>query len=286
MSELLILLLFGVYILVIYILTKYSYSLFKKRDWVGQNYEGKFIVHSFGLQLFLHYIIYILLFVDLHFYIEKFSLPFEVYVFLFSLLIITVMGWLDDRYGIKQIKGLKGHFRAFFVDHKITSGFVKAIISTSVAIFFTYFFSVHFFEWIFHVLLMIFSIHIFNLFDVRPGRTIKSFWLFVLILFPFFPKQELLIYIIPFVVSTFVIFPYERKRLTMLGDAGSNVIGYVFGFYLILLAHTLIQFFFLSLFIVLSLLAEKYSFTEYIKKTPWLSKLDNWGIYTSIFTKD
>lgn len=242
------------------------------------NYKGEQVIQSFGLNLMLHYLLYFVgYFILLRAVNVKANLFFEA-LFVLLITVLTLMGWIDDQYGTKEIRGLKGHFHAFFYEKKVTSGFIKALLGTVLSIFVAYFFSIDLMTWFFASSVLVLSIHFFNLLDVRPGRTIKSFWMLSLVVLPLLSLQNILTLALPILLSTLILFHYDRYRMAMIGDVGSNVLGGVYGFYLLLSTSLPIQALFFSSFLLLSLLSEKYSFTAYINNTPWLSKFDNWGI--------
>jgi UDP-GlcNAc:undecaprenyl-phosphate GlcNAc-1-phosphate transferase len=280
MSILLWLFLFAVYISLVYLWTKRSVDFFIRKKWLTLNYKGESIIQSFGLNIFIHYVVYLIcIFIVSYFvnllYKEAYSIAS---LLVFLLLGLSLVGWIDDHYGTKDIKGLRGHLAAFFYGKRVTSGLVKAVAGSFISAFVCYSLSASFLECLFYTMVMILSIHVFNLLDVRPGRTIKSFWLLLFVLLPLLSFQHIIVSVLPIVVSTIFLFHYDRRRLAMLGDTGSNVLGGVFGLYVILCPVFEIQLFFFSAFLLLSALSERYSFTAYINKTPWLSKLDNWGI--------
>jgi UDP-GlcNAc:undecaprenyl-phosphate GlcNAc-1-phosphate transferase len=272
--------LFAVYVGMVYQWTKRSFDFFKRKNWFAVNYKGDSIIQSFGLNIFIHYVLYFVCFsialylVDLHFP----AIFSRAFLLVFLLLGLSLVGWVDDHYGTKDIKGLRGHMAAFFHEKRVTSGLIKAFAGSFISAFVSYFLSATVLEWLFYTMVMILSIHVFNLLDVRPGRTIKSFWILLFVLLPLLSLQHIVMSVLPIVVSTIFLFHYDRRRLAMLGDTGSNVLGGVFGLFLIFCSVLEVQVFFFGAFLLLSILSEKHSFTAYINKTPWLSKLDNWGI--------
>ena len=272
------------YIFSMYLLTQFAYVLFNVRGVVTRNYLGLEVVQSFGLLISIHYAFFLFVL----FFYEQLNLSWlslniqrsigELPMFLLGLGTITLIGWVDDKFGSDEVKGFRGHLLAFFVDHKLTTGFLKAVIGSLVAFICMYKLSETNFQWLVYAGLVIFSIHVFNLLDMRPGRTIKCFWFLTLLLIPFYTFSQFLVYVFPALISTMLIFPYERKYLTMLGDAGSNVLGFIFGYALVQAGDTLLNVAILLCFVFISLLAEKVSLSHYIQKTPWLAKVDNWGI--------
>src|SRR5207249_10012721 len=41
-------------------------------------------------------------------------------------LLYGALGWLDDQWGDRSVKGLRGHLRSFFRERRVTTGLVKA----------------------------------------------------------------------------------------------------------------------------------------------------------------
>src|SRR5579871_6319247 len=81
------------------------------------------------------------------------------------------LGWIDDTWGTKKIKGLRGHFRAAFRDHTLTTGFCKAVGGALLALDL---------GWSLHpghvasalvaAALIALAANAINLLDLRPGR--------------------------------------------------------------------------------------------------------------------
>lgn len=277
-----------VYLGIINLLTKRGFVWYLRNQWISENFQGERVVQGFGLHLVLHYFIYfgfiLILFVSLPQQMSMLS-PRQIHLGLEDMLILSVVlsvlsliGWLDDYFGENQIKGLRGHFLTLFRQRKITSGMLKAVYGLIISIFCSYFYQESLIHWFISSSLVLFSIHFFNLLDVRPGRAIKSFWFLLVLIVPFLSLFSVLFFLLPVVLSTLVLFQYDRKKLAMLGDTGSNVLGGLYGFLLMVHAPVWVQGCCLILFVLLSFLAEKYSFTHVINKIPLLSRLDHWGI--------
>jgi len=283
------LLFFCLYGLILFGVSKYLLNVHYRYSWTALNFEGKPIIHGFGLAFIIHYFLFLLLtfVVNVNLWEDKLYIltdGINQTIFLFTVFIFGLgcLGWIDDFQGNTEIKGLKGHFRAFFVERKITSGLLKAIGGTLLSIYVSFsMFQGQIIEGIVSSLLLIFSIHLFNLLDVRPSRCIKSFWLFLaLFVLPFVVNVPTIMftYIFPILLSTSLLFHLDRRRIIMLGDTGSNVLGGVYGFLVISYTPIGVQWFVLILFAMLGLISEKFSFTRYINNSPWLSKIDRWGV--------
>lgn len=261
-------------------LTVKGYPVFIRQGWLCPNYRGEPIVQGFGIYFFIHYLLFIVMIKGIAFVWPNSlpALPYEAVVFSFILSSLSVMGWIDDHWGNRLIKGLKGHLLLFLKKGKITTGLAKAVLGLMLALLVSRPLSASFWNWMLFILAMVFSIHTFNLLDVRPGRAIKSYWLFTLSLLPFFSQPSLYCLYTPSLVTTLILFQYDRRRLAMLGDAGSLTLGGIFGYQLILDAPHALIILWTLFFLFITILAETTSLTEVIKKRAWLNRLDHWGI--------
>ena len=189
-----------------------------------------------------------------------------------------LLGFIDDTWGTKRIKGLRGHFRAAFREHTITTGFVKAVgggllalligrllnpASPALALL--------------AAALIALSANAVNLLDLRPGRAggvflLLAFPLCVLVLFSREAGTPLLLFIL---LPTFTVWQRDARAQVMMGDTGSNVLGATLGLALASPPVTLpLQILALSLLVALHILAERISLTKLIEQRPLLRKLD------------
>jgi UDP-N-acetylmuramyl pentapeptide phosphotransferase/UDP-N-acetylglucosamine-1-phosphate transferase len=270
----------GLYVVLALLLTSKAYDYFLNQGWVSLNYRGERTVQGFGINLFIHYLCFMFIIKVLALIWTGHWLPFPHFVALCTLVIVSLawMGWIDDRWGDISVKGFKGHFSRFFQKGEITTGLAKAWLGLVVAVLTSWPVSASFWQLILFVMAMVLSMHTFNLLDVRPGRAIKSFWLFSLSVLPFSSLESFCYLYLPSVISTMILFHFDRRRLVMLGDAGSLTLGGIFGLQLILEAPVGLVFFWTAAFLLLTIVAEKTSISLLIKKQWWLNKLDHWGI--------
>ena len=273
------LIVFFLYVPLIHYLTKSGLSFFYRRQWTTLNYKGESVAASFGLMFIVHYALFWfgLWMVQLKWTAAWWWRQESMPLFWF-ILFLTVLGWLDDRYGTKETKGFKGHLRALYKDRKVTTGLLKAAGGWLLSILVSFNISSDLFSWIVHALVIVLAMHVSNLLDVRPGRAVKGFWCFSLGLLPWLDGGFLLSVYLPVFLSTIVLFQYDRLRLAMLGDTGALVLGGVLGLVVVHATLPGIDFVYFIVFTVLSILAEKVSFTAWIEQSPWLSKIDQWGI--------
>jgi len=125
-------------------------------------------------------------------------------------------------------------------------------------------------------LLILFSINIINLFDLRPGRALKVFFLMSAIIWLIgdFSDKYLTFLLIG---SSFPIWKGDLKEQYMLGDIGANILGYSLGFTAVISLTPYYKMLSIGLFLFLHLIAEKKSLSEIILKVPFLHYLDNLG---------
>jgi UDP-GlcNAc:undecaprenyl-phosphate GlcNAc-1-phosphate transferase len=261
---------FCFFTLISFIVVRRMYVGFRSVGWQRVNFEQREIVHGLGISILILIAVYEFLYYTFLPFLPLQLAEREAVIFFMLISVLTLMGWVDDRYGDTETRGLKGHLLAYLQGGLVTTGLLKALIGFLISVTVALLYSSSPFSFALQTLLLLASIHFFNLLDVRPGRSIKYFWLFGLTLLPFLKGPVLLHIILPVWLIALCLFMYDRQRLAMIGDTGSNVLGGIFGYLLLLTAQQTIQFFFLLLFMGLSILAEKYSLTALIKKA--------WGI--------
>jgi len=196
---------------------------------------------------------------------------------LFATSTAAFIGWVDDQHGEKAIKGFKGHFQAFFRQEKLTTGLLKAFVFTLASAVIASAFSHHFWSWILFTGLLVLSINTFNLLDVRPGRAVKAF-LFAFVIGAFFShRSSWEIAWLPYLGAVMAISRFELKTRCMLGDTGANLIGMLFGLWLIIQQNLWLTTIFFLLFAGLHVVAETSSISHVIERVRLLKWVDQWG---------
>ncbi|WP_202076748.1 hypothetical protein [Caldalkalibacillus salinus] len=275
------------YILLLKLFTLRLYRYFRQQRWMMINHRGDQTVQSFGLLVGLHYMIFLMLLLIASAFTSAYppvSTPvigntalMDMVITLLLLFPMLLIGWIDDHYGEERVKGLKGHFFYLLKQGKLSTGLLKALMGIALSFFVATLYSEALATVLFYTLLLSTSIHVSNLLDVRPGRSIKAFWIVCLFTISSLYAEHRLAILFPFLLSTFFLFEYDRRRKAMLGDTGANVLGGLAGVFLIQTHNLGLQMGSVMLFLFLSLFAERRSMTSYIEKTPWLSRLDRWG---------
>lgn len=190
--------------------------------------------------------------------------------------VVGIAGFIDDRYGSKSVKGIKGHYLFLIHNKRITTGVAKGLLTMLLGLYFVS--RIHN-----SILLLLFSTitfglwtNIFNLLDVRPGRAIKGFWGMFIIVFllhfehMFLPEGLILL-------LTVVLFFVDITERGMLGDAGSNIIGGIVAYWIIMFASNLELVLYFLIGVYLTAYAEKKSFSKWIENHSIVRSIDQWG---------
>jgi UDP-GlcNAc:undecaprenyl-phosphate/decaprenyl-phosphate GlcNAc-1-phosphate transferase len=191
------------------------------------------------------------------------------------LVLISLIGWFDDRYAEKP-KGIKGHFITSLKRRKPTIGAWKALVGGCIAGWISWIYSTTLSLFLLHFFLIFFLTNFINLLDLRPGRAIKGFFLLFLILFtasrtiPFWLWEPVLL------TAAFLLI-YDLKRTVMLGDIGANGLGAILGYWGVLYAPFGLKLALVLFTFVAHVYAEKKSITAMIRQHPFLHWIDMLG---------
>jgi UDP-N-acetylmuramyl pentapeptide phosphotransferase/UDP-N-acetylglucosamine-1-phosphate transferase len=189
--------------------------------------------------------------------------------------LIGIIGLIDDIFGSRE-KGIKGHLKAFLAG-KITTGFVKLIGIGLISFYCGYFFAEKVFDIFLNTVLIAGMSNLFNLLDLRPGRAIKFAAVLFLVSLYFLTGNHFY-YVLFLLLIYFAYLPLDLKEITMLGDAGSNVLGFFVGTtFLFLVKITFVKILFVLAVVLLNLASEKISFTEFIENNRFLNFFDRLG---------
>lgn len=196
-------------------------------------------------------------------------------------LIVTVgfgvLGLIDDIWGDDKAKGLGGHFKRLLFHGEATTGLLKAVGGFLVA-----FWAVAglpgFFLLIFwRAVLVALSANLLNLLDLRPGRSLKVFFLLSLVYIWRVQSETGILLLLPFLLASLAYFTWDLSGRGMMGDAGSNVLGGMLGLVVVLTAPGLCQFFYMVFLLAGHIAAEKVSLTRLIAQNSILRFFDNLG---------
>ncbi len=242
-------------------------KFFKLLKLYKKNYRGQYILFSGGTIIYTSISLGFVLFCSF----GRISL-IKAAFFILILSLIYMIGLLDDLLGTTDIKGLRANINAV-LSKKISTGIIKAIFIILLACYIYYFFNEEY--WIFKGIITALFSNLFNLMDLRPGRCIKVCYPF-LILFSFanirWTKELLIIVLIVVAIYYF----WDAYGLSMLGDSGSNLIGFITGLILseVIGVNFIILLAILCILIFSQLLLDKYSLTKIIQNNSMLDYID------------
>ena len=206
---------------------------------------------------------------------------------------VAMLGLLDDLVGSGALRppgrarrepgtarGWRGHAAAT-LRGGFSTGAVKAAGTLALALFVLAGTGLDAGEYLLAVGLLVLATNLFNLLDLRPGRSIKALVLLAVALtlgtFDLDPLWALGLFVGPILV----LLPLDLREVGMLGDTGSNVVGAVAGLWLVLSLSTTGQAVALALIAVATVYGEFRSISTLVEKTPLLRHLDSLGRSTS-----
>lgn len=199
-------------------------------------------------------------------------------VFLFGITYFGLLGLVDDLLGSRSSTGFKGHF-ASLMRGKLTTGALKALGGGLGALLISSFASPHSPWWqiLTGALLIALAANTLNLFDLRPGRAIKVFFLWFLALIFVGWKSGNFSLLTPMAGCALAYAPHDLKARAMLGDTGSNMLGAALGMVSAWTLSFSAQVGVVVFLLALHLFTERYSLTAIIERNELLRFLDNLG---------
>lgn len=232
-----------------------------------KNYNNKQVPYSGGTIIFISLCLSFIAF----YYFGEISY-IKMLFFLFIIASIYMIGIIDDLFGINDIKGFKGNIQAI-ISKKFSTGIIKALSAILISCYIYYFFEEEY--WVLKGIITALTTNLFNLFDLRPGRCIKLYYIFF-ILFNFsYIRWTNELFIIFSIIITLYYF-WDAYGFSMLGDSGSNLIGFITGLILseIIGTNLLGILIVLTILVMLQLLLDRYSLTSIIKLNFLLDQID------------
>src|SRR4051794_14797613 len=197
---------------------------------------------------------------------------------------VALLGLLDDFAGSGVFgrprtegspRGWRGHGGALFTGG-FSTGAVKAVGSLGLALFIAPTDGSKA-EYLLAAGVLVLATNLFNLLDLRPGRSIKALVLLGAALTIGSTDVDSLWALGLFLGPILILLPLDLRERGMLGDTGSNAIGAVAGLWLIATLDTTGQAIALGLMALLTLYGEFRSISAFIERTPGLRHLDSLG---------
>lgn len=239
---------------------------------IRENYRGDMIPVGLGLVFIPTLVINSIILIYSNIVPEKIIM---IYMLLFASIAMSFVGIIDDSLGNRGVTGLIGHFKALFKG-SLTTGAFKALLGGFVGLTLAVTLSKSIPNIIVATLVVALSTNMMNLFDLRPGRAIKAYVILAIIIFLASAKfnREVMMLIVPAVLAYFY---FDLRALTMMGDAGSNVLGVSIGVFIVSSFDLPVQLVSLVLLVSIHVLTEKFSLTKIIENNKFLNYVDKLG---------
>lgn len=199
---------------------------------------------------------------------------------------VAVLGLVDDLLGGRRPagtdadprapRGLRGHARAA-AGGDLSTGVLKALGTLGLALYVLSGQGRTAAEYLVGVGVLVLATNLFNLLDLRPGRAGKVFVAFGVVLTLGSWNTYALRALGLFIGPALVLLPYDLRERAMLGDTGSNVLGAVAGFWLIVALGPTGEAIALGVLAVLTIYGEFRSISALVERNPILRRLDSLG---------
>ena len=202
----------------------------------------------------------------------SFFLPLACYPPLWPALAFGLLGLADDLWGNRAVGGFRGHLKSLFAG-KPTTGSLKLFGGGVVALGYAWFLFPG--KWLPVTVaagVIALAANTLNLLDLRPGRAFFGFGLLLLPALIAAPLTFLPLW--PLLIVLGIEWIADSLAHAMLGDTGANLLGALAGVFLVQSLPLVGQAIVLALLVALNLVAERFSITATIEKTPWLKWLD------------
>jgi UDP-N-acetylmuramyl pentapeptide phosphotransferase/UDP-N-acetylglucosamine-1-phosphate transferase len=206
------------------------------------------------------------------------TLPIAVYAFG-----VLALGLVDDTLAADPRderptpqRGWRGHGAATLRGEPST-GALKAAGSLGLALFAVSYLGLSNGRWLLAAAVVVLATNVFNLLDLRPGRSTKAFVLLAVGLEIGAAKVRPLWSLGLFAAPALVAGVYDLRERSMLGDTGASLLGGLAGLWLVLTLPEAGQLVALALLLIVTLYGELRSISALVERTPGLRQLDSWG---------
>lgn len=186
-----------------------------------------------------------------------------------------LVGFVDDMWGDKGIKGLRGHLAALR-RRKATAGALKVLVLGGGAVVWAVVVYGVGVEAVGAAVILAGSVHVANLFDMRPGRAVKFVGVPAVALLFVVPGGAI-VAVAGVLGGAAALFYFDLRGRIMLGDAGAAVLGATLGFLLLESGSGAVWWVAIAVVLGLTALAETSSISKVIQEVGALRKFDGWG---------
>jgi UDP-GlcNAc:undecaprenyl-phosphate GlcNAc-1-phosphate transferase len=188
---------------------------------------------------------------------------------------VAFLGLFDDVLA-GEPRGWRGHGAAV-LRGGISSGALKAAGSLGLALFALWGLGLSAGHYLLAVAVLVLATNLFNLLDLRPGRSFKLFVLLGAALtvgaWDARPAAALGLFVGP----ALVVGLFDLRERAMLGDTGSNMLGALAGLWIVLSLDALGQLIAVIVMVAVTVYGEFRSITGLVDRTPLLRRLDSLG---------
>jgi UDP-GlcNAc:undecaprenyl-phosphate GlcNAc-1-phosphate transferase len=188
---------------------------------------------------------------------------------------VALLGLIDDVLS-GDARGWRGHAAAA-MKGGFSSGLLKAAGTLGLALLVASSLPGSKGDFLLATAVLVLATNAFNLLDLRPGRSVKSFLLLGLGLTICTgitePAAALGIFIGPMLVAGYL----DLRERAMLGDAGSNVIGAMAGVWIVLTLNPGEQLIALAILVLINLYGEFRSLSTLVERIPIIRHIDSFG---------
>jgi UDP-GlcNAc:undecaprenyl-phosphate/decaprenyl-phosphate GlcNAc-1-phosphate transferase len=273
---LLSLLVFGIGYGLTRMMIPFASKLFVRAGWVRENWQKKSIPSGVGFVCAVPFLLLGALLIRLHTYFP--GIPVNEYS---ALLIwtsgMTLFGWLDDRFGTREVGGFLGHFRKLMIEGEMTTGLLKAIGGAALSLGVAILLNGEGYVVLIDGMTMALMANAINLLDVKPGRAIKGVLLVGISILVISRAVDILLPLLLLFGVMLAFFPADMAGRVMLGDTGANFLGAVLGFLLVCMLDVPETCMLLMGLVAFHMYTEYYSLSELIENNRFLRWLDEWG---------
>ncbi len=198
----------------------------------------------------------------------------EASVYLAAVAGLSLLGFIDDLLGTRDTLGFRGHIRKL-LKGELTTGGLKAVGGGLIAFYASVMLFSTWQDILINTLIIALFTNLINLLDLRPGRAIKGFLTAYLILF--FATDTDAFLFGPVLAAVIAYFPFDLKAKAMMGDSGSNVLGFTLGVMCATGTSMPVRLGVLGFLLLTHVFTERYSLTDIIERWALLRFLDNLG---------
>ncbi len=246
---------------------------------VCDNWRGSSVAFPGGIAVVTSALVALAAIAPLNTVAELDVLPDELRVIALYTLGVALLGLIDDLFGGSAAEGApaprgwRGHAAAARAG-TLSTGAIKAVGSLGLA-----FLALS--GWreidqhLVAVAVLVLSTNLFNLLDLRPGRSLKALVLLgaglTLGAWDTDPAVALGLFLAPLAVFAF----YDVRELAMLGDTGSNLVGALAGWWLVLTLSPGEMLIALAALSIVTVYGEFRSISALVERNPLLRRLDS-----------